>query len=567
MKKNTFLFLTCLMFTGVYIQAQQFTNERIHERGSMQNMPMTHLRSFAPPVQPIRSIAEFEPTEAVIIAYNCPVDNNKKGFGIPLSLIKDLADNVNVIIIGAGDGSSVKASLQSAGVNMTKCQFLDVPNSSWWTRDYTGWFIADGNNKIGLIDFKFSLGWANDDAMAPKEAAQLNVPCYSMDLVLTGGNYMTDGMGTSHSTVLLSDDNNGLSKAQIDQRMKEYLGITNNVILPDAQGEWLKHIDCWAKFLSVDKVLVDSVPKSDARYQNYEDAATYYTNTNCSYGYKYKVYRAYISGSKTSDPYANSFICNDKVYLPFNGNSYDAAALNVYKKALPGYTIKTYLAANGAPWLPIDALHCRVHEIPDRNMLYVSHMPLFGKQCSTTGYKVNVGVVSYGGQSLKSGYPRIIYKVNGGPWDSISMISAGINKYEATIPAQVNGSKVAYFIRAIDITGKLANHPFIGAPDPHNFIADCASGINNMVENVTYINTYPNPNQGNFYVYIDNVSNTSKATLKVINSIGKVVYNESYNLKNGVNLKTINLGNTSKGVYFIEFRNEFESINQKMIIQ
>jgi agmatine deiminase len=566
MKKNTSLFLTCLMFVAVYIQAQQPNNGLIREIGSKKNMPMVSLSSLAPPVQPARSIAEFEPNEAVIIAYNCPIDN-KSGWGIPMSLIKDLADDLNVIIIGAGDGSSVKASLQSAGVNMSKCQFLNVPNNSWWTRDFTGWFIADGNNKIGLIDFKFSLGWANDDAMAPKEATHLNVPCYSMDLVLTGGNYMTDGIGTAHSTILLSEDNKSLTKTQIDQRMKEYLGITNNVILPDAQGEWLKHIDCWAKFLSVDKVLVDSVPKSDARYKNYEDAAAYYANTNCSYGYKYKVYRAYISGSKTSDPYANSFICNNKVYLPFNGNSYDNAALNVYKKALPGYTIKTYLANNGAPWLPIDALHCRVHEIPDRNMLYVNHMPLFGKQCSTTGYKVNAGAVSYGGQSLKNGYPKIIYKVNGGIWDSISMTSAGVDKYEATIPTQTNGSKVEYFIRAIDNTGKLANHPYIGAPDPHNFIADCANGINAMVENETYFNTYPNPNHGDFYVYIDNVRNTPKATLKVINSIGKVVYNELYNLRNGVNLKNINLSNISKGVYFIEFKNEFESINQKIIIQ
>src|SRR5687767_6150604 len=140
MKKNNLLFLICLILTGFYVRAQKPDNEFTR---TMSNQ----MRALASPPQPVRSIAEFEPNEAVIIAYNCPIANNT-GFGIPMSLIKDLADDLNVIIIGAGIGNSVKPSLQSAGVNLNKCQFLDVPNSSWWTRDYTGWFIADGNNKV-----------------------------------------------------------------------------------------------------------------------------------------------------------------------------------------------------------------------------------------------------------------------------------------------------------------------------------------------------------------------------------------------------------------------------------
>lgn len=157
------------------------------------------------------------------------------------------------------------------------------------------------------------------------------------------------------------------------------------MVIPDAQGDYIKHIDCWGKFLAVDKVLIDSVPSSDPRYSNYQSAAAAFANTNCSYGYKYKVYRAFIQSSKNGEPYSNSFICNDKVYLAFKGTSNDNACLNVYKKAMPGYTIKGYMASGSAPWYPTDALHCRVHEIADRSMLYIGHMPLFGKQCSSTG--------------------------------------------------------------------------------------------------------------------------------------------------------------------------------------
>jgi agmatine deiminase len=562
MKKNTLL-LTTSLFASFILNAQQPNRGLSHEMSNQERLLMNNyentLSPSAAPPKPVRSIAEFEPNEAAIISYS-------NGFGVPMSFIKDLSNSVKVIIVGAGSGSSVQSSLQSAGVNMSNCSFLNAAVDSWWARDYTAWFVADGNNKVGIVDFKYDRPRANDDAVPVKQATYLNVPLYTMNLTQTGGNYMSDGMGIAAATDLVTDENS-ISTAQINQQMNDYLGITKYMVIPDAQGDYIKHIDCWGKFLAVDKVLIDSVPSSDPRYSNYQSAAAAFANTNCSYGYKYKVYRAFIQSSKNGEPYSNSFICNDKVYLAFKGTSNDNACLNVYKKAMPGYTIKGYMASGSAPWYPTDALHCRVHEIADRSMLYIGHMPLFGKQCSSTGYKVNVDAVSYGGQNIKNGYPKVIYRVNNGTWDSIAMTSTGTNKYEASIPSQANGSTVQYFIRGIDVTGKLANHPFIGEPDPHSFTVDCATSIDPVKENSTYFNTYPNPNHGDFYVYVNNVNNNPKAYLKIKNSLGQLVYDETYDLRNGISLKNINLTNVSKGMYFIEFRTDMETITQKMIIQ
>ena len=517
--------------------------------------------SSAPPVAPVRNIAEFEPTEAVLIAY-------ANGFGIPYSLIKDLSNDTKVIVIvPSSSQSSVASSLQSNGVNMANVQYLNAPVDSYWSRDFSGWFIADGNNKVGIVDFPYNRpSRPNDDAIPLKEATFLNIPSYAMSVMSTGGNWMCDGMGIAISTDLVTDENS-LSVAQIKQNVLDYLGISNYMIIADAQGQYIKHIDCWGKLLAVDKILIDSVPSSDAQYSAYQAAAAYYRNTNCSYGYKYKVFRPFIKSSASGEPYSNSFICNDKVYLAFMGTTNDNAALNLYKAAMPGYTVRGYTQpSSSAAWVSTDALHCRTHEIADRKMLYIKHMPLFGKICSPTGYVVSTDIVSYDAQAIKTGYPIVNYRVNGGTWTQIVMTLVSGSKYEATIPNQPNGTKVEYYLEGMDNSGKTAKHPFIGAPDPHTFTADCASDVPTQPEYETYFSTYPNPNNGNFFTYVNSKRN-AVASLRICNTMGESVYNETYDLSSGISLKNIDLKNISKGIYFIEFKTDLETITQKIVIQ
>jgi agmatine deiminase len=569
MKKTTLLLSSIVFLMNTFsLDAQEnvsklnkgLTHVMSAEEKSHSNEIGQGFLSSAPPLAPVRNIAEFEPTEGVLIAY-------ASGFGIPYTLIKDLSNDTKVIVVvSSSDQSSAASSLQSNGVNMANVSYMNTPVDSYWTRDFSGWFIADGNNKVGIVDFPYNRPQRpNDDAIPTKEATFLNIQSYAMSVISTGGNWMCDGMGIATSTDLVTDENS-LTVAQINKNVLDYLGVSNYMIIADPQGAYIKHMDCFGKFLAVDKILIDSVPASDPQYSKYQATAAYYRNTNCSFGYKYKVYRPYVSMSSASgEPYSNSFICNDKVYLAFKGNSNDNAALNTYKAAMPGYTIRGY-TNNLAPWLGTDALHCRTHEIADRKMLYISHMPLFGKVCSLTGYKVTTDIVSYDAQSIKPGYPIVNYRLNGGAWTTLVMALVSGKNYETTIPTQVNGTKVEYYIEGMDNSGKKANHPFIGAPDPHTFIADCANGVSSEVGFETYFNTYPNPNNGNFYTYVNSKSN-SVASIKIFNAMGATVYNETYDLSSGISLKNMNLKNINKGIYFIEFKTNAETITRKMVIQ
>jgi agmatine deiminase len=147
-----------------------------------------------PPGPPVRNIAEFEPMEGVLIAY--PGD-----FGIPYSLIAELSRDVIVMTIvrNASDESLVRSQYRSNKVVLANCQFVRAPLDTYYTRDYGPFFIADNRNKISIVDMY--LFYAPDDDAIPATMSEvLGVDCYDMDMVIQGGNYMSDGMGIAAST-------------------------------------------------------------------------------------------------------------------------------------------------------------------------------------------------------------------------------------------------------------------------------------------------------------------------------------------------------------------------------
>ena len=213
-----------------------------------------------PPLAPVRNIAEFEPAEAVVIAYVPASSSYSHGFGIPYSVIKDLSNTGKVFIAAiSSDQSTIMSSLISNNINTANCSFITATVDAWWTRDYTGWFIADSSNKVQVVDFTYNRNRPNDDAFTTIEASSLGITMYGMGLTHTGGNYMTDGYNGAISTVLVKEENTTDSSnnaANIRTKVLNYLGINNYQIVPDAQGQYIEHIDCWGKLLAPDKILI-----------------------------------------------------------------------------------------------------------------------------------------------------------------------------------------------------------------------------------------------------------------------------------------------------------------------
>ncbi len=271
---------------------------------------------------PVRPIAEFEPASDVLIRYP---------LGIPVSLVAQLANTANVIcIVSSSQQSSAVSAFTNAGVNMERVSFLNAATDSYWTRDYGPWFIFDGNGEYGMVDFIYNRPRPNDNLIPQVFANHFALNYYGMNLQQTGGNYMSDGINTAAQTTLVYTEN-GNNQTNVNTKMQQYLGITNYLVMADPNNTYIEHIDCWAKFLAPDKIIIRSVPASHSQYNAIENAANYFATHNCAWGYPYRVYRVY---TPSNEPYTNSLILNKKVFVPIVGNSNDNPALQVYREAL-----------------------------------------------------------------------------------------------------------------------------------------------------------------------------------------------------------------------------------------
>ncbi len=408
-----------------------------------------------PPAAPVRNIAEFEQMEGVLIRYP---------FGINYDIIAEMSEDVMVTTIVANQTQEniVRNNYTANGVNLDNCNFLLAPSDSYWTRDYGPWYVVDGNNDVGIVNFPYNRPRPNDNDIPIEMANFLGIELYGMDLIHAGGNYMTTGLGISASTELVWEENPSLSHDDVAQLVEDYLGIQTYHVVPDPNNTYIDHIDCWGKFLDVDKVLIRSVAQTHPQFDEIEAIAQYFSEQVSPYGNLFQVYRVY---TPQNQPYTNSLILNKKVLVPITGSSWDDDALASYEDAMPGYEVLGFTGS----WASTDALHCRAKGTADRGMLFVKHLPILGNAPVQAEYEILADVIPYSGEVVYPDSMKVYYKVNGGDFISLDMTYEGGDTYKGIIPGQTPGSEIAYYIHAADESGRSMNHPYIGAPDPHTF--------------------------------------------------------------------------------------------------
>jgi agmatine/peptidylarginine deiminase len=413
-----------------------------------------------PPVAPVRNVAEFDQIQGALIAYP---------FGIPLLAIKEMTLDLKVttIVESLSEKNLVIQQYLANGIDTGHCNFLIAPTDSYWTRDYGPWFVSDSSNQIGIVDFPYNRPRPYDDEIPKKIAAMLGIPWYGMNLTTTGGNYMTDGLGIGASTTLVWDENPSLSHQQIAQKVNEYLGIETYYLRTDLNPqEYIKHIDCWGKFLAPDKILLKKVNPSHPNYTLIENEAIFWAGQICSYGYPFKVFRV---RTPNDQPYTNSVIVNNKVLVPFMGSNWDDSAKAVYEAAMPGYIVKGFIDNFSPAWESTDALHCRVMGIADVGQLYIRHIPISGNQSSEHDYMIDADILACSHQPVKNDSVFIHYKINQGAYNTSLMLNTGSNHYRGTIRKQPAGSVIRYYLSAADQSGRHSTIPLIGAGDPFKF--------------------------------------------------------------------------------------------------
>jgi agmatine deiminase len=258
----------------------------------------------------------------------------------------------------------LKAELESrlASVCASKPHALEIvvcPTNDSWIRDYGGQTVratdADGRIRPVLLSFGFnSWGgkyppWDADNAVAGFMAAHRGYERVDVPMILEGGSIDVNGEGlllTTESCLLNPNRNPSLSKAQIEQTLRQALGLREVLWLEsgidgdDTDG----HIDDLARFTDARTVVcaVESDPADenhDVLRRNAARLKEYAARLGLRVIEVPMPGRQIRAGLRTPATYMNFLILNGAVLLPVFDDPRDADTITLFKDLFPGREI------------------------------------------------------------------------------------------------------------------------------------------------------------------------------------------------------------------------------------
>lgn len=535
-----------------------------------------------------RFVAEWEPAWGTLIRWP---------LGIPSSLVVELAKDDSLYVLVANQTQQTQAinTFSSWNVNLDHCQFIIAPTNSHWTRDWGPHYVFNEAGVGGIADPYFdgypwvpgcnpksapdlvadserngNERYALDNAVNAKLAQNFGCPLISLPIFLTGGNVMVDGYKTAVATQQMLDENfPGFNEEQFRQMAADSLGISNFIIVDNPEVHGIQHIDCYAKFLDEETILVKRVPFFHPEFACCEALATHLGNETNAFGVPYTIVRIFCANysGNNSAAYTNSFIINNKVLVPLFNIPDDAQALQVYEEAMPGYEV---IGFPWGSWYHYDALHCRAMGIFDRYMLRIEHKSLKGEQTFEGLPVIKTRIHAYSGAGLINEDLKLYWREQGNlGWQQEPLVPVeGTDSLMAVIPGAELSKIYNYFISAGDSTGRNETHPIAAPIAYHTFTyAGNTTGIYKFEEKTELIVT-PNPfsdiTQISFY------NSDSSGRLTILTSAGKCV-REWNNLQRGENKitwdgKDNKANNLRSGIYIVVYSNDHFSASTKCLL-
>jgi agmatine/peptidylarginine deiminase len=435
-----------------------------------------------------RMVAEWEPALGTLIRWP---------LGIPVELVRELGrdDVVYTLVETSGAEQQARSTFAAAGVDLDHVEFIRGELWSMWTRDWGPQAVFTAEGTLAYADPWFAgypwvpgcdgspapepplssrrgRGYEEDDVLPAVVAEYLGQPLSPLNAYLTGGNVMTDGLGIGWSTAQMLDENAPfMDQATFIARVEAVMGLDDYrfVIEPEVYG--IQHIDCYAKLLDEETVLVKEVPTWHPEAGCCDQVAAAFAEALTCYGRPYRVLRIFcdVYSGQAAAAYTNSLILNRKVLVPMFGIDADHDALATYQDALPGYEVIGF-AHDG--WYDYDALHCRTMGIFDPGMLRLLHAPVNELQPAGAGVAIAAWIDDRSGAGLPSTQSLLWRLAGETSWQEVPMVATGGDSLRGIIPAPPAAAEVQYRIEASDLSGRQASSPRGTRPAHHAFVVD-----------------------------------------------------------------------------------------------
>lgn len=287
MKRIYAIFLLPFLFLNSF-NAQEVLPKGLtaEEKLLLPNYKFSAEKRTPPPGLPVRTAAQWEEVEYLVLAWTTQYQNIQRQ--IVQAAVKECK-----VLIATTNENSVKNYLTSNGVDLTNVRFINAATNSIWIRDYAANTVY--TNDVGdraLVDWIYNRPRPLDNVLSTKHAEYVGVPLYVTDtspndLVNTGGNFMSDGMGNAFASKLILDENKagnsyGVStktEAQVDKILKDYMGISSYRKMNVLPYDEIHHIDMHMKLLDEETLLVSQYPDGVADGPYIKQNIDYIRNT------------------------------------------------------------------------------------------------------------------------------------------------------------------------------------------------------------------------------------------------------------------------------------------------
>ncbi len=330
------------------------------EQAYIQRFPLTDLlRSTDPPTGPVHCVAEYEPMEAILFAWEGYSSAQRE----MIQNITTIGDaDVWIVVDSTSEKNSVTSTLNSDGVDLNRVRFIVRGTDTVWIRDYGPRYIYEGNCRA-IVDHTYNRPRPNDNALNGYLGPYVGHEVYEIPLVHGGGNYHLNALGSGHASRLICNENSSLSDQQIIDYWMDYQNVLTTLWTPfPSYVDSTQHIDMWMQILGDENIIISDWPydAGSAQDQICDNAADHFTSLG------WTVTRVPARRLGAHYTYTNMVVCNDLVLLPYYTNSSMTAlngqALAAVQSAVPGKTVvqincESIIYAAGA-------MHCIVMHVP-----------------------------------------------------------------------------------------------------------------------------------------------------------------------------------------------------------
>ncbi len=428
----------------------------------------------SPPPAPVRTMAEWEQLQALIITWAGQQTILKE-------IVRNSVKECKVLIV-TDNPTNVTAQLTGAAIPLDSVRFVNTPFNTIWVRDYGPWAVYKNDvDSLWMVDWIYNRPRPQDDEVPLAIADYLGLPIYEAtaapdDWVHTGGNNLPDGMGNLFSSKLVLNENPDKTEAEIDTLAKKYLGIRQYIKFPTLPYDGIHHLDMHMRVIDEETILIGQYPDGVADGPQIEANIQYLQDSfRTAFGHPYKIIRLpmppdangrYPDNGGSYRTYTNSIFVNKTILVPTYQEKYDTTALRIYRESLPGYNV-VGINCNSIIG-SLGALHCITKTIGVEKPLLIAHSRLRDVADTVIHYPVSAYIRHRDGiaaaQLFYRAAPDSVYtEVDMFLSDTVGHI------WSSEIPAFPAGTEVQYYIHAVALDGKEQVRPIVAPEGYFNF--------------------------------------------------------------------------------------------------